>query len=472
MDSNNVFSSGSKFSLNLTQKDPHDPLLLNNSIQNWTYTHLNHGYGSEGAAQNFLLNTSYSSSDHTKGRYEDLILLSTHNHSPKKDFTLSSKIKKQIFEGKFKLNFFEELHFRVVFLILFFIIFPSFVFFLQKVKLKVNFGYFSASLLTFLQSLYCKYFLDLQGVFFQMIVLIQYTNVFMILGGNKIFPDKETICGDLKELWRKKGALMIASEVILILLTLNLNYFLMALFLPLLMAWVDRLQSLGCYSVPILMFNELSKYAIMFIGCYIPSYLLEFENTLLMGFNYQNLSIYLVTGFILIPGLFLVQACFTKKSVKKAKLVLVGKELHGRRRDLPMLIQKGQGDIISTRQWNILFDPFPHRPDRFAFYHPKSFLGVLELELQQDPRFRTGVINFYTYRRRLNPLAAQLPQRCQDLGYKPSIRFQILKKQPIGREIYHLYIIPVEVSEASDSQRLVVLIMELYGKSTTLSHSF
>ena len=365
------------------------------------------------------------------------------------------------------------LDFRVWLVFIFFMLFPQVVFFLGNIKLKVNFGYVFASMLLFFHTLYCYFFFAMRGFCFKIFFEIQYASILILFTTNKVSPDKETNWSDLKELCRKKGALMIATEILLVLASINPNYFPMALFIPMLMAFFDRLQSLGCHSLRILLANEMTKYTLILVGCFVPCYLSHFEETLLMEFDYPTTALYIFIGFVLIPAMFLTQKYLSRRSLGVADLVLYRKELHGRSQDRPMLIQKGQGDIIRAGFWKLPDYHIPQRPDKFAFYHPRSFLGVLELELVKsangrDTSFRTGILNFYSYRRRGNPLAGKSPQRCQDLGYRPSIRFKILKNQEADHVYYHGYIIPVEISEAPGTPRLVVLVIDSYSKPKIL----
>ena len=344
-------------------------------------------------------------------------------------------------------------------------------FIFANVKLKVNSGYYSARFLLFFFMLYCVFFENLVNDSLITIFVIQLMEVFVVIifSGFGFTQQRAKYLRDFQEIWKKKLPLVVGSLALMILLTLDNAYYPMVVFVPLLVAWIDRLQSHGCQWLPFLIINELIKFAIVLIGCYIPCYFAPFEENLLMGFNYLNLALFIFTGFILLPGLFFLQTLFSKKSQNKAKIVLIRKELHGASKSWPQMIQLGQGDIVATRERFFSRD----RPDQYSmkkllYYSPKLVSGVIEVEVTKlivrNERVLirpTGNINFYTYKKRENPAASELPQHCQDLDYKPSIKFKALNR---GSEFAMLNLLPVETPECLTEQRFFAITLKSYGK--------
>ena len=441
-----------------------EPLLLNNSLQNWTYTHFRNGGWNDYKKTTLVLNTTFSSSDLTKGVFKGLILQSMKNSSSKSTFSISSQIKKQVFLTRN--SFFNQIASFIAGTLVLVSVFQVVV---TQIKFKSNFGYISARFLLFFHMTYC---MAQEGLITSGIITVfgvQFTEIMAMLLFWRFSLNRGTLLRDIKAILRKRAFLVLVTEIVLILFTIYRTFYPMVVFVPFLMAFVDRLQSFGCQHFRILIISEFSKFLIILVGCYVPFYISHLNFNLLMDFNYQNIAIFSSIGFILLPGLFYLRKYLSKRIIKNVDIELAREELHGKDKDRPMMIQEGLGDIIPKR-YKFLSKEFPHfySSKKLPFYNPKSLLGVLEVEvikilaLNQEPMIKpTGFLNIYTYKRKANPMASSLPQQCQELGYKPSIKFRVLNKlQGIGS----LNIIPVETPEASDEQRFVAITMNPYGK--------
>ena len=462
---NDIFSSGSSFSLILNQKAENGSLLLNNSIQNWSYIHLKHGFGSglENKSGSLLLKTSFSSSNVSRGLYQGLTLESIQSASDRV-FLLSSNIRRQI--GTDYLPAYCVISILLILLEIAYIL----NYLHNNINLKANFGYCSARLLTLIHI--CNKWIkeNLVGPLILEIASIQFVEIMMIMMAGGVIFYKIATPNDFKEILWKKVPVILFSEVLLILLSLDLAYYPMVIFVPLLVAWIDRLQSRGCQRIQFLLLSEIIKFVITLIGCYCPYYIIPFQQTLLMGFDYCNLGLFIFVGFILLPTLFYLQLKFSSKPIKEAKIILFREELHGKNNRCPSLIQEGQGDILLTK-YRIGWVQLPHlySNKKVLFYYSSSTRGVIEVEVKQFEILNgrrkflvsTGFINFYIYKSQTNLLAQSSPQHCQDLGYKPSFRIRVMKRNHLQ---LFLYLIPVETPEATNEQKFFAIIMESHGK--------
>ena len=471
LNTNDFFSrGGSRFSLKLRQKDTKQPLLLNNSIQDWTYRHLKNGDLATPGSITLQLKTSFSSFDETKGLYEGLTLQSASELGSDGHFLLSTTIKQEfllsddesIAQSISLLGSILEVSYRVRFTN-------------KDIKFKTNLGYISARFLTFWWMIYCMIFESLVSTSVFALLLIQFLELLMLAvflginGACRGIYDKE----DLKEICPKKVPLVLLSGLLLYLLTINPVYYPMTIFVPLLMAFLDRLQSHGCQQLNFLMLSELSKFTLILVVCYVPGYIIPSLHNLLMDFNLYSICLYVLVGFVIIPGLFLIENLLSRKSVKQSKTVFYREELHGRGRDRPMLIQKGQGDILPTLcKLSSRETPHTYYNKKLWFHYPSSMPGIVEVEVIKTGEIRgitsirvTGKINFYTYRRRTSEFGSSMPQQCQDLGYRPSYRFKTLNKLD---PIYEVDVIPVETPEATSEQKFITIFVNSYGKSSKL----
>ena len=466
LNTNNMFSAGSTFSVILNQKRAQDPLLVNNSIQNWKYTHLRNGDTSDDGSKNLSLKTSFSSHNLTKGLYEGLSLHSSDSSSPKMNFSLSIKIKKEVF---FVRNY-AVLQNIVIFVgVVFELAIVAQISF-RDLKLKANFGYASARFLTFFHLLFCMYFLHYISFGILFLLTLQCLEVCILALFWLYYINLLTFMSDLKEIAKKKAPLMLLTETLLVLLTPDAAYYPMVMLVPFLMAFVDRLQSYSCQDIIILIPFEYFRYIIVIARCYLPWYVFPVQYNLLMEFNYPNIALYLFIGFILIPALFLLHVLLSKKSVKEAKLVLIRREIHGKTRNCPMMIQEGQGDIIPTCYTEVSYEhPHEYSNKKWVYEYPNSTRGVIEVEIKViavirgiTHLFSTGFINFYNYKSTRGRSFPSLPQHCQNIrGLKPSIRFRVLNK---GNGVLHLSIIPVETPEATNEQRFFAISLKSCGK--------
>ena len=462
LDSNNIFANGSIFSQQFRQDSAKQPLIANNSIQSWSYTHLKSGL--RNGSEILYLKTSFKSIDQSKGLIQGLTLEVIDKNTNKSTFSLTATQKDEISSKQktfFEIGFSLVLGFAYIF-----------QFALENVNVKVNFGYASARFLTFWTIYKTSIYGDLTPPGFIVLFIVQMIEMaFMLIFWGLSF-NKHTFLIDLKELCCYKAPLIIVGKVLLIIFTLDENYYPMVVFVPMLMAWVDRLQSGGCQELRFLFTFELSKFIVVLIGCYFPRYYNLFSGSLLMSFDYPGLALFFFVGFIAIPGLFFAQHFFSKKAAQELDLVLKREVIHGKAgKSNPVFIQEGQGDIVPTR-WKILSVDFPSvfSNKKVPFYHSKSFLGVIEVGLTKSKyiflvrpieQMPTGYLHFYRYSSRRNPTSQYFPQHCQRLGYKPHIKFKVLNQRGY---VGMVNIIPVETPESTSEQKFVAIVTKSYGK--------
>ena len=279
-----------------------------------------------------------------------------------------------------------------------------------------------------------------------------------------------------KELCSFYTPIILIPLALLVCLGLGVTYYPMVVFVPLLMAFVDRLLFAGCQGRTLLFIAELSKFAIVFIGCYFPCYMNPFKGSLLMEFDYPGLILYFLIGFVFIPGLFLLQLIFFKKGTEELDVVLERDVVHGRGgKSNTVCILEGRGDIVPT-VWKFFSEYFPgvFTAKKVSFYHKKPFHGVIEVGLvkskliiserpiEQKP---TGFINFYRYRSARTSTDRSFQQHCQHLGYKPDIKFKVTNNVAVAEDAGMVNLIPVETPESTSEQKFVAIITKSYGKS-------
>ena len=462
---NNIFSSGSMFSLLLRQENSTDPPLTNNSIQNWNYTHLINGVKSVKRQKILKLKTSFTSTNLSKGFIQGLSLDSAGNDGIKNtSFSLKSTLRDQISTNYLVLPNVQHWLSEVL------CVAYVFQFLFVDLKLRPNFGYASARFLSLFLMGYDVFWEVVFSASIVNVLVIQFVEALLMIIYWGISFKKEMFKADLKELCKKKGALVFVSMVLLTLLTIDMSYYPMVVFVPLLMAWLDRLQSRGCQPLRLLLILEMAKFTFILLGCYFPCSVIPDRYSLLMVFNYQNLSLFCFLGYILLPGLFFIQMVFSRKSIKRLRLELIRQEIHGNRsKNNPICIQKGQGDVI-MKEFNLLSKkyPDPYFGKKVAFYCPTSFLGVIEVELTKArvpykglSLTPTGYLNFFRYKTRKDPLASSMPQHCEELGYRASIKFKVSNE---SRDHQKVNIIPVETPESTSNQKFIAIVLDNSGK--------
>ena len=479
MDSNNIFSNGSLFSLTLQQDTAEDPLLPNNSIQSWYYRHVKDGAPSTDSLKSMDFRTSFkSNNDPVEGVFQGLTLQAYDRKLKKKsEFLLKITQKYQL-----SLDSDPESSSNLPLAISIILGIPYFYqFAFVDVKLKMNFGYYSARFLTFLIIFSKSIWGDLSASAFTVIFLVQFFEVSLLSMVWLRSAFNRTFSSGFKERRWSSILLMLIPLALLIFLSSDVNYYPMVIFVPLLMALVDRMFSVGCQGRRLLLIAELSKFLVVFIGCYFPYYinpLLGFEGSLLMSFNYTRMTLFFFVGFVGLPALFFSQLIFSKKGTEELDVVLRREVVHGKDGKMnPACIQEGQGDIAPT-SWKFLSDIFPgvFTTKKVSFYHKRSFLGVIEVGLEKTTAILTerpveqtptGFINFYRYRSGRNQTTKSFQQHCQHLGYKPYIKFKVMND--VADDAGMVNLIPVETPESTSEQKFVAIITKTYGKPSLSS---
>ena len=473
LEDNNVFANGDIFSAILFTENTTEILQANNSILTWSYTHLQNGF-SNNLTVNFNLKTSFESIDLSQGVFQGLTLRSIEDEDKDKEtevgFSLTSTISTQVISNS---KFFDMLTFPLSILLSL-----AYVFYdcSKKIKLKSNFGYFIGRILVLHASIFDQISSGYPGL--TEILVTQYVEVLMMLLFFGLSHKKLNLLSDLNEFFFKKSPLILVAACLLILVNLlGVENHLLIFFIPLVMALVDRSLSKSCQPLRGLLIFELSKFVIIFVGCFFPCYMIHTDNSLLMEFDYPNLALFFFVGFVALPGIFYLHIVFARKTIQTMEVELNRKELHGKSRNNPICIQEGQGDIISTRSCylkNMIHDYISfYFNKKVVFYHPNFFVGVIEADFEMRRTHagaikakQTGYLNFYFYEKRENRRAGSLVQHCKQLGYKPSLRFRISKR---WNDYRVLNLIPVESPEATSAQRFIAVVMT---KTSKLIFSF